>query len=162
ARVFDRADTCRRRASRSIVFPVLVLASPLALSVLFRWRRALNSSDKVPDRRGELLLERARDPTLVDALDRLVLQAASLVECAARITGVEGRGDLVAPRRKLRRDQRGKLRPRSGAVFGSAPAAGEEQRGRQGRAQLTPSRSDLPPLQASRTPAGLVRGAFAG
>ena len=104
---------------------------------------------EIPHGRPELLLERCGDTACIDRGDRFLLQLLRKAQCPAVIAAGERLRDLVAPGRQRRRDRRRKLRLRGGSLLRAAPATGETERDRQGRAQLRTFRSGLPPLQAS-------------
>ena len=111
-------------------------------------RDAADASGEAVDPIEQRLLEDARHASGVDRLDRLLPELPGKGERTALVAGVEDARDLVAAVGERYRKLTGKSRRGSDVAFAVAPAARKAERGRQGRAQVTRSRSGLPPLQA--------------
>jgi hypothetical protein len=132
-----------------LLFLPAALVSALVLVLLDRRRRdAANTCDQIVDAVLQRLEERSRNAPGVDRRDRLLLELLRQIRGSTVVAGIERARNAVALAREGYGQPALECRPRGGFVSGAAPAAGEDERGRERRAQITLSRSGLPPLQA--------------
>ena len=149
------APFCERLVQSFSSFCFFFFSATLVLAALVRLRRrnASDSRDQIVRRRSKVFLEGGGHASRVDRGERFLLQLLREARGSTGIAGGESLCDLVTSRRKRGRNGGRKLRRRGGPRSRAAPAAGETDRGRQGRDQVRTSRSGLPPLQASANPA---------